>query len=265
LVLASATDRDFAIGLALSLSAGTTLSADRAIDLAGELAQARADDLALGLSVVLDRAIGPDSTREFALAIASPGGRALDRSDPRSRVLGCALDRAFDDLLALAHLSELDLDLPLCFQFARAAPAASDPPEAIDPIWGSAVTAVVTRPRKLTVLPDSLCRRAKDGRTEIERLSSEPGQEHVNRRLAGVASRISDLVSFDMVYKGAIQPQHVSYIRLGALAIVANVGQLPNSPHLASWYMDIAAGITALERRAVALDPPNEAIVLVKA
>jgi hypothetical protein len=63
----------------------------------------------------------------------------------------------------------------------------------------------------------------------------------------------------------ATSAEQVSYVRLGALALAATVGQLTDDGRLAHWYVDVAAGITALERHAAAVDSPNETIVLVQA
>jgi hypothetical protein len=123
----------------------------------------------------------------------------------------------------------------------------------------------MSQQHELTVLPGVLSRRATESYAEIDRLVRQPGQQHVQRRLAAVAAQLSDLVPAVVADPDAISAEQVSDVRLGALALAATVGQLTDEGRLPQWYVDVAAGITALERHAAAGDSPNETIVLVQA
>ncbi len=61
-----------------------------------------------------------------------------------------------------------------------------------------------------------------------------------------------------------IPPEVVSFIRFGALAISAGARRTGWGAELIRGYVDIAAGITAMERRADGRAPRNEVVVLVR-
>jgi hypothetical protein len=255
--LAYAGRRDLADGLAQALGAGTLSSHSRALAQALDFTRARACDIASELRIVAQRALG----REFTVSISRPGGRTADPAGPGNLAVNRALDHNLDQ--ALAHLSEPDLDLPLCMLFARNAPTARGPREMLDLIWGPVLDAVAARGPERVILPDLLHRLSRDGCLEIRRTISGPGHEHLGRRMAAVAARINDLVPA-LDENGAVtSSQFVSYVRLGALAVAAGACRLDTGSELAQRYVDVAVSVTAFERRMQADATRNEAIVLV--
>jgi NACHT domain len=248
---------DFAFKLATEFTAdsGPAPGRARAFELAFDQARARALNLSMALRVAMDDVFG----RSFQYGITP--GRSIDPADPRTRAFNSALD---DDLEIALH-ADLDLDLPVCMVYERNAPAPGDRQQVIDLIWGSELGAIVARRPERAVLPDVMRRLARDGLLEFECMAPGSSLDHLRVRAAAVASRINDRILALDDDENAVTADLASYVRLGSLVVAASIGHLGADPEVAQGYVDIAAGITALQNRATGSVPPNEVLVLVRA
>ncbi len=246
---------DFVTEVVRTFADDARLPAGRARARAFALAQVRAYDLAADLRFALNRMYG----REFPLNFTRPTARILRPGLPCNR----AFNRALDQDLGMAGEAEALLDLPLCILFARNVLGSHARYLVIDLLWSSALAAAVAKQPERIVLPSTVRWLARGGYEELERNVSGQTDVCLRRSVAAVASRIDELVS-RVDEARDIPPWLASYVRLGALAIAAALCELGEEPGLTQCYVDIAAGITALEQRTGRRAPRNEVVMLVR-
>jgi hypothetical protein len=180
------------------------------------------------------------------------------------------IDGAFDQYLSqLARedwlpAADLDLDLLLCILFARDAEPAKGSRQLHDLLWGPGLNEIVEGWLPRSVVPEVLRRRARDGRAKVDELPCESSVVYIRRRMAVVAGQVADLVS-GIIDRQAVDSLLASRLRLRALAVASCACWLDGGREVAQRYVDIAAGITAMERRSASSVPPGEVIVLVRA
>jgi hypothetical protein len=213
---------------------------------ARNLGLARASDLKDVLEAVLMRDTG----------ISVP--RPADRASP-----GVDLGRALDARLDAAFLANADVDLALCAIYARGQ-LARDSHGASGQLFGAALDTAIDEQPERAIVPDALPFLVREANARVMALVPADGTDCLHRRSAAVAAAIvahvgtldeRDLATVDAVVPG---------IRLGALAVAAACCQLGAPLDLVQQYVDIAAAITAAERRAIGEIPPSEIIVLVR-
>lgn len=218
-------------------------------------ARQQAFDVALSyaraLDPTLDQAISLASTGSFRRRTDQTLDDDLDISMERD--VEQRLDRDLDR--AIAGISELAL--PMCSFLARRSlpTSASSDPAAV--IWHDLLSITELNFEERVVLPDALHRNAKSGNEEILRgryfrCTMELSSQIADRLLS--ASKNENLVTHELV----------SYVRLGSLAVAASIATRSVGSELAMKYIDIASGITALERRTQGGDSFREMIILAR-
>ena len=254
---------DFASGLTAALIDEGGVSRGRAPGLALDLARIRAADLAAGLQATIG---GAGFGGRAVPRLTRPAVRTADHADRVSPIFNHALDRDLDLAynLNLTHPAADGLDVALCALFGRETAAAHGPREVLDLIWGSDLQDAIAAPAERTVVPGLMRRLARDCDTQIRAMTPGLEDDHLRKRAAAVAERINDIAADLDENDPQIVPEVVSFIRFGALAISVGARRVGWDTELIRGYADIAAGITALERRADGRAPRNEVVVLVR-
>ncbi|GII88832.1 hypothetical protein Ssi03_68220 [Sphaerisporangium siamense] len=88
-----------------------------------------------------------------------------------------------------------------------------------------------------------------------------------DRKLRHVQELATDLMCLGEAVLDGREPFGTDFaacVRLGALALASRFGRVPGGRDIATTYREIAAAVTAMQRRAEGEPPPNEAIVLVR-
>ena len=230
--------------------------------LALDLARIRAADLADGLRAAID---GAGRAARPSPASTRPAIRTADHADRVGPAFSQALDTDLDLAyhLNLTHPAAAGLDAALCALFGREA-AARGPREALDLTWGPGLQDVMAAPAQRTVVPGLLRRLAREGDTRIRAMTPGLEDDHLRGRATVVAERISGIVADLDESDPRVAPEVISFVRFGALAIAAGARRAGWDAGLVGSYVDIAAGITALERRDDGRAPCNEVVVLVR-
>ena len=228
-VMAGALRRD--LGLAADV-ASADLAPERLASFALDQALTRATELGQVLGVTLKQAVG----QRFYLTIPRPG-----RATVVSRAFKTGLDADLDEAFA----GDLDLDVPICLLYTGA----------------RELEAAIGLRQERAVTLAMMSQLAHDGRRGLEDLTPDPDLEYLRKRAARVAAQLeSRLPAHD-----TISLQETSGLRLGALAVAAAAHLLAAGQELVRCYVDIAAGVTALEDRLLGWIPPTEILVLVRA
>jgi NACHT domain len=243
-------------------------------DLARDLARVRQRSRDLGIGLVLDdqsaRFLGLDRGSFLDL-----DARTLDNKRPLD-LTDLELDRELDHKLnpisirgyeraqplfrpaeEIAAPSNADFDLAALFVHARSWSLIAGSGTDHDESWQQLLSHVPA----WVILPDLMYRRAGDGH---EQIVNRPDEDALGRRAVNVAKRILDLVSAVRDRKTEITPHSASEIRLGALALAGSAKTMGLDASVAQIYMEIAIGITALQRRMASEAKPDETIVLVR-
>ncbi|HUN34012.1 MAG TPA: NACHT domain-containing protein [Trebonia sp.] len=162
-----------------------------------------------------------------------------------------------------ALVADLDLDLLLCVLFARDAEPARGSRQLHDLIWGKRLDEIVEGWLPRSVVPELLRRRARDGQAKVNGLTGAPEADYIRGRMAAVAGQIAGLVS-RISEREPVDPLLAAQVRLRALTVASCACWLDGGREVAEWYVDIAAGVTALEQRSASQATPSEVIVLVR-
>lgn len=198
---------------------------------------------------------------------ASFHGIDLPRQAVRKRDLErdgyAALNRVLDEDIGMIAIND-ELELALCIQLAGSGHVSPSRRRMLDLVWGPGLDQVVARKPERVVLPDTLRRLAGEGRKEIEEMAKGASATPFYKIAAAVALRIDEFVSHADETDDRLPRWRVSRARLGALAIAAGLCRIDGESELVHHCIDIAAGITALERRATGEVEPNEVVVLVR-
>jgi hypothetical protein len=257
-----ASEGDLPAETARSLTTDTQMASARGV---WSFAVERARDLARDV-----RALGHYVTGPAIPDALPPRSRWEQMPEPGvGAVLTRRIDDAFDQYLSRSLgperrlAADLDLDLLLCILFARDAESARDSRQPHDLVWGPHLGAVVDSRPSRSVVPEALRRLAREGRPMVEALPCTPDAEYIRSRMAAVAGHIAEQIS-QPSDRESVGPLLASRIRLRALTVASCACWLDESGEIAQRYVDIAAGITALERRSSGEVPPSEVIVLVR-
>lgn len=233
-------------------------------DLAIDLARFRAGDLDASLRVLNGHLVGT-AQQESMIMLSRPAGRPRDLTTSTGRALASTLDLALDQAFRRGRQSEVDLDVPMCLAFARQLPVPGQQRTVLDPIWGPAFAAIMKQWQGRIVLPGSLPRISAEARNELSALTTDSSAYPPADRLMAVAAKVNEQVG-EIIDPGFdLATENVSYARLGAISLAANLARHPNGPSLAGKYLDIAAGVTSIERQFLGQEQPQETMILVQA
>jgi hypothetical protein len=249
---------DYAPGLVAMLINEGNIPRARAPGLALDLARIRAADLADVLGTVVADAVVPRLTRP----VIRTADLAVRVSPILNRALDCDFNLAYN--LNFVQPAVAGIDVALCALFESETSQARRSRKVNDLLLGLALRDVIQGPTEWTIVPSLLRRLARDGATRIKAMAPGLKDDHLRKRAAAIAERINDAVSDLDENDSQIAPEVVSFIRFGALAISVGARKVGWDAGLISAYVDIAAGITALERRADGRAPRNEVVVLVR-
>lgn len=254
----------FAEDLASAVASSVNFTPTRALDLAIDLARFRAGDLDVSLRVLNGHLIGT-TQQESMIAFSRPTSRPRELMTSSGRVLASALDRALDQALRWAQQSEVDLDVPMCLQFARQLPVPGQQRAVLDPIWGPAFATIVKQWQGRKVRPGSLTRISAEARNELSDLTTDSSDYPPADRLMAVATKVHEQVGEITDPGFDLAAENISYARLGAIALAANLARHAGNPSLAGKYLDIAVGVTSIERQFLGQELPQETMILVQA
>jgi hypothetical protein len=263
-VKSSAMPRMFAHDLVNLIETSMAITQDRASDLAIELTRFRASDLEGSIRVLVSH-IPSRERHQSAVTITRPTGKSRDLNAKCGRILAGALDRAFDQALSWARQSEMDLDLPMSLQFARRIPVEGQQRKALDAIWSPALEVLVKQRPDRIIMPGSLARISAEALDELPAITADFSNGPQEGRLIAVAEKVQYLVAAITSPSATVIPEEISYIRLGAISLAANLTPDPSRHALASKYLDIASGVTAIERQFLGQELPQETIILAQA
>ncbi len=263
-VKGSAQSPDFGRDLASAVANSANIALPRALDLAIDLARFRASDLETSLGFLNDHVGGAGLTRSAGM-LSRPPSRARDLTATSGRPFASTLDRALDQILRWAKQSEADLDVPMCLQFARQIPVEGKQRTVLDAIWGSAFSAIAKQREGRVVLPGSLARISAEAGDELSVLIRDSGDSPPADRLVAVAAKVHRQVEEITDPDFDLRKEKISAVRLGAVALAANLARDPEHATVAGKYLDLAIGVTTIERQLHGQSVTQESMILVKA
>lgn len=202
------------------------------------------------LDLVLDRDLALEG-EVYLLA-----GLALDRDldEVRKLILDLARDQGID--------LDVDADLSLWMLLSRAS-SLFGTPQAIPGLkWLMSQASSSSAGDERTVLPHFLKAQSAAGLKELKHMRATAGNEFLGKRLVNSAALLNDLIRAVAERDRELSSQLASLVRLMALTIAQGIDQLEERSALAQRFVDVAAGITALEKENDA-SRTNEIITLV--
>jgi hypothetical protein len=266
-------DRLLDLDLDLAPSPGLDIRNARSRGTVLDSARHRAPALCRALEKTRKCALG------FGLGQALEPGRdldiILDRTLDHSRRLDIPfeLDRCLNEIaripLSIAHDQDVDLnvdvDLSRWMLIAQSSLLLGKPRITDKIEWLASPNSSMPASGQRTVLPFRLKSQSSTGLDElrIARYAAD-GDPFRDQKIVGIAFGLDELVRAVVDHGMELSPHLASYMRLMALAIAQKADEFVTGRELAQRFVDIAAGIMALERQERDASYANEAIVLMR-